>query len=291
MNNTPNALSTLAKVLEKAIQEGDKERKIIDVICMAMNRQSSTIELAFDFFDLLQSSRQLANKIDEPTANKHLSSLQRSFVNKNIYTDKWSTIYSTLSQPDYPALIRGWSREYTLKHSSLELSQETLKEIKDNLSQVLSEALNSDINANIRELITKHISEIISAIDHYQMYGIDPIIDAVDKSIGSLVFSPVVSIISRQDDSSKRLVRKVVSKAYTIKKIAINAALPALVSLGIQNTKEIVSFTADLAGAITDIKEIIDMSEGFSADLESDLASLSCDLQKPKNFLEAGEDR
>ncbi len=64
------------------------------------------------------------------------------------------------------------------------LSSDTLLEIKDKIYSLKNEALESEIDQSFKRFILIYLQKIISAIDEYEISGVEPIIEAVEITVG-----------------------------------------------------------------------------------------------------------
>lgn len=116
-----------------------------------------------------------------------LKKVNKAFASQITIGD-WSTFIShiddvTLSEIDLLAMVfEGANQEDGL-------SEEELLSFKQRILELREEVLNSDIDKDVRFAIVELLKKTLEAIELYQLTGAGPIMEAVELSVGKIMFN------------------------------------------------------------------------------------------------------
>lgn len=146
-------------------------------------------------------------------------------------TSDWSTFIShidnvTISELDFLAMVfEGANQEDGL-------SEEELLSFKQRILELREEVLNSDIDKDVRFAIVELLKKTLEAIELYQLTGTGPIMEAVELSVGKIMFNEKLQEEVKKGTVGKKLagiiggLANIVTVAQGVKEIA-----PPIVSL------------------------------------------------------------
>jgi len=220
---------------------------------------------------LLSISRKYAAELDSNEANKHLKSVQSIFVKSNVWKDQWSAISEEISSGNYADLIKSYGENYSFRFGGENLESDLLDGLLEDFSRLNSNVKQSNLEPVIKLFIVKHIEEICSAINQYEIFGIEPLVSSLEKSLAGLYFNPYVKTKLNQDS----LLQDIAAYLVVASRRVYQAAAPIAFLLG---------FMADvnsLAPSIEDLRAEVLHMKAESIDFEKTQKLLSSSANLP----------
>lgn len=153
-----------------------------------------------------------------------LKKVNKAFSSQNLNGD-WSSFINhidevTLSELDLLAMVfEGANQEDGL-------SDEELLSFRQRILELREEVLNSDIDKDVRFAIIELLKKTLEAIELYQLTGSGPIMEAVELSVGKIMFSEKLQDEVKKGSVGKKLagiisgLANIVTVAQGVKEIA-----------------------------------------------------------------------
>ncbi|CAI1723635.1 Uncharacterised protein [Serratia marcescens] len=112
--------------------------------------------------------------------------VKRAFFEQNL-NGSWDTFIGKISETGVGEL-RLLQTIIHVKGEYKALTDNDLLEFKMQLNLILEDIIASDINKAIKDKVCRYLRKIITAIEDYQISGIEPVEDAVNTLVGSAAF-------------------------------------------------------------------------------------------------------
>ncbi|EOV1641438.1 TPA: hypothetical protein ACPY5Y_000543 [Yersinia enterocolitica] len=106
-----------------------------------------------------------------------------------------------------------------------DLNSKELHEFKEQFEAIKNDIINSSIDENIQKYFVKYLKKIIDAIDNYQICGVEPIMDAIEATIGHAVLDEDYRNVLRSEGIGKKLIDGLAAIANAV---TVAEGLPAI---------------------------------------------------------------
>jgi hypothetical protein len=102
-----------------------------------------------------------------------------------------------------------------------------LAAFKEELNTILDEVIASVLNNDLKKEICRYLRMIITAIENYQLGGIEPIMDAINVTAGNIVFNSEYRSFISDSELGGKIIKLISAVADSV---AIVQGLPPIVT-------------------------------------------------------------
>ncbi|MEI7282241.1 hypothetical protein [Pectobacterium carotovorum] len=106
-----------------------------------------------------------------------------------------------------------------------DLAPEQLNKFKEDVENIKNEVINSDIPKSLKDVFMKYLKKIIDAVDGYQISGVEPIMEAVESTLGHAFVDEEYKNAIKENEFGSKIVNVLSSIANTV---TIAEGLPAV---------------------------------------------------------------
>ncbi|MBN3115893.1 hypothetical protein H4F46_13430 [Pectobacterium brasiliense] len=106
-----------------------------------------------------------------------------------------------------------------------DIDSEKLSEFKVNIENIKNEVINSNISKSLKDVFVKYLKKIIDAIDGYQISGVEPIMEAVESTLGHAFVDENYKNAIKENEFGSKIVNILSSIANAV---TIAEGLPAI---------------------------------------------------------------
>lgn len=96
------------------------------------------------------------------------------------------------------------------------IADDSLDSIRKDLLAVLNQVLESDQPSEVKKYIVRNLRRMIASIEEYRLTGALPLLDAIDTTIGHMVFDKEYKSFLRDTELGKRLLDTLASMANVV---------------------------------------------------------------------------
>lgn len=96
------------------------------------------------------------------------------------------------------------------------LENDELVDFKDKINSVLNEVIESEINQSVKEQVCRYLRKIITAIEDYQIAGIEPIMDAINATVGNAAFNKEYRGFLAEDEIGGKIIKIISAVADSV---------------------------------------------------------------------------
>ncbi|KHS89281.1 hypothetical protein ACYDMH_11430 [Pectobacterium brasiliense] len=155
--------------------------------------------------------------------------IDAAFSNQSLISS-WSTFINRI---DNNALteLRLLKTIVNTKGAFEKIDDKDLFEVKSQLSALLDEIIESDLNQAVKEKICKYLRKIISTIEDYKISGIEPIMDAINTTMGNAFFDSPYRTFLSENSLGGKIIKCISAIADSITTIQ---GLPPVATLAIE---------------------------------------------------------
>jgi hypothetical protein len=197
-----NSGRRLCNILEKAVEEGNKEAIIYTVIGSALGVEDvSNKYFLTDFFVLMADVERVVTLLKKvPRQDKYIDAIreiQNIFFTYSLPGDKWANISNLIESRNLILLLDACATFISQENPEVSLSENQLEEYLSRCEELLKETMESDLSDDIKTFLVVRLEEVCTAIRHYSIGGPERLRILVEANIGGMILRSAA--ISTQD--------------------------------------------------------------------------------------------
>lgn len=187
-----NSGRRLCNILEKAVEEGNKEAAIYTVIGSVLGVEDvSNKYFLTDFFVLMADVERVVTHLKKvPRQDKYIDAIreiQNIFFTYSIPGDKWVNVSNLIENRNLILLLDACATFISQENPEINLSENQLEEYLSKCEELLKEAMESDLSNDIKTFLVVRLEEICTAIRHYSIGGPERLRTVVEANIGGMI--------------------------------------------------------------------------------------------------------
>lgn len=171
---TDNCRKVWQQILEV---EGLEEQYLLTRLAHAMALSGRIIQVREDNFSTLRGK-----------SNYWKSHIDQAFVSQTLNSD-WGTFWNSIDDRTLTELGM-LSDLFETRGAHAGIAADEIDALLERITQLRSEIRESGLSATMKTLLLKQLSQIQEALESYSISGVEPVMDAVQSTLGLAVLHP-----------------------------------------------------------------------------------------------------